>query len=398
MKQLLQSVDVTIKQQKEIQRLRGEDFNVFSILGIESRENKTHSAFLGELLNPQGTHGFGSRMLELFLQTIGLPSRKFDVSDATIRLEAVCGNRDDVLKSGGRIDILLRDRRGKTVCIENKIYAGDQNAQIERYVNYNKANNTVYYLTLDGRPASSQSKGNLQDDQDYYCISYSTTILTWLEQCYREAAAHPILRESIRQYIILVKKLTHQLIDKTMEQNVFHLIASNYESAKVIADNIGKVEAEQANRFLNEVKELCLSLLGDKWQGVVDNDLNASWAGLSISHPSWNGITVRLQGEPKLIGGRSIYGVVAPKNEWSRVEVEKNLSSCAGLTVGWKSSAHWPCYQDVNLFLIPGDFNKLFDTVMRKSLVQSTSDLLSELARLCYEPLQGISRVKQNAN
>ena len=38
---------------EEISRLKGENFNIFSILGLESAENKTHSAFIAELLNAE---------------------------------------------------------------------------------------------------------------------------------------------------------------------------------------------------------------------------------------------------------------------------------------------------------------------------------------------------------
>lgn len=42
-------------------REKGEDFNVFSVLGMENNETKTHSAMLVALLNPKGNHYHGSR-------------------------------------------------------------------------------------------------------------------------------------------------------------------------------------------------------------------------------------------------------------------------------------------------------------------------------------------------
>ena len=69
-KNLLESSGRVAKHQEEIKRLRGENFNVFSILGMESRENETHSAFVGELLNPNGSHYFGNCFLKLFLKNV----------------------------------------------------------------------------------------------------------------------------------------------------------------------------------------------------------------------------------------------------------------------------------------------------------------------------------------
>ncbi|HEY9543015.1 PD-(D/E)XK nuclease family protein [Prevotella sp.] len=56
---------------------RGETFNMFSILKMESNETATHSAFLAELLNPHGSHGCGSAFLSAFLRQV---AQKADIS------------------------------------------------------------------------------------------------------------------------------------------------------------------------------------------------------------------------------------------------------------------------------------------------------------------------------
>lgn len=45
---------------------RGEYFNVFEVLGLSTKEVRLHSAFLPELLNPNGSHGLGDKMLRSF--------------------------------------------------------------------------------------------------------------------------------------------------------------------------------------------------------------------------------------------------------------------------------------------------------------------------------------------
>ena len=57
-----------IRKLHESAELTGENFNVFSILQMESAEVKTHSAIIAELLNPQGSHSQGTLFLKLFLQ------------------------------------------------------------------------------------------------------------------------------------------------------------------------------------------------------------------------------------------------------------------------------------------------------------------------------------------
>src|SRR5690606_24060533 len=138
-------------------RLKGENFNVFSILNMEHKENGTHSAFLGELLNPNGSHSKGNLFLKLFLQIVG--NNTINLENASVILEKHIGIRDDANLLGGRVDIYITDLVN-SICIENKIYAADQNVQLQRYCNHNKEYNTVYYLTLDGSDASKESKGD----------------------------------------------------------------------------------------------------------------------------------------------------------------------------------------------------------------------------------------------
>lgn len=265
-KNLLRSTQRIINHQQEIEILKGEKFNVFSILGMESRENETHSAFLGELLNPNGSHLKGTLFLELFLATIDYNAEKsgFDIHSAKLKLEHHVGARNDKDKTGGRIDIYLWDGNGVSISIENKIYAGDQYQQIERYVNHNKDNNIVYYLTLDGSEASKESSGKLQTGSEYYPIAYSSEILEWLDNCIKEAAGEPILRESIKQYIILIKKLTHTM-DNDNQKKLTELLLNNYESAKTIAEHFLQIRRTIGENLRQDLYKILQTELSDEY-------------------------------------------------------------------------------------------------------------------------------------
>ena len=55
----------------QAQRIKdGDTFNVFSILGLQSYEVRTHSAFIGELLSPTGSHGCNDKLLAAFLKSV----------------------------------------------------------------------------------------------------------------------------------------------------------------------------------------------------------------------------------------------------------------------------------------------------------------------------------------
>ncbi|MGV3762696.1 PD-(D/E)XK nuclease family protein [Parapedobacter sp.] len=69
---LSEGVKKTQEHNEEIERLKGEKFNVFSILRLETSENRTHSVFIAELLNPQGSHLKKKVFLDSFLSVAGI--------------------------------------------------------------------------------------------------------------------------------------------------------------------------------------------------------------------------------------------------------------------------------------------------------------------------------------
>jgi PD-(D/E)XK nuclease superfamily protein len=250
---LFSSVKRIVAHQKQIERLKGEQFNIFSVLRMERSENRTHSAFLSELLNPIGTHQKGSIFLKLFLESIKLDNY-LSIETSVVSTEYHIGQRNDIEKKGGRIDILIRDGNDKTITIENKIDGIDQHIQIERYYNFNKEINKVFYLTLDGKEPAPESKGNLLAGQDFKLLSYRNDIKDWLELCLKEAADAPMLRESIKQYIILIKKMTSSP-DKQHEKELIELVINNYEAALFVNNTILKARHRIADSVRVAVRE-----------------------------------------------------------------------------------------------------------------------------------------------
>lgn len=174
---------------------RKEPFNIFTVLRKASDEVNLHSRFLHALLDHQSPDT-GRQNLKNFLQKIGV--EKFELDGVTVRREYK------------NIDILIANNATKQhpVVIENKIYAEDQPAQLRRYYCTLKKQGYsdihLLYLTLDGRDPSKDSVGDLP----YQTISYRDDLLPWLKCCQMYAYDEPELRESIAQYIHLIRKLT----------------------------------------------------------------------------------------------------------------------------------------------------------------------------------------------
>jgi hypothetical protein len=225
----LNEVNVILQQEKikkEESLKRGERFNMFETLGVAHYE-VTHSSILASFLNPKELHGQGDMFLKLFFSTIG-DETGLDTANSNVYTEF--SNEE------GRIDILIEDNNNKAVIIENKIYAGDQDAQLIRYNRF--ANNkykkgfSIYYLTLAGDEASEKSAKTVQ----YKCISYAQDIINWLEQCIKESATTPMIRETLVQYKNHIKQLTNQDMEAINKEKLMEVMVANSEAVAAICN------------------------------------------------------------------------------------------------------------------------------------------------------------------
>jgi hypothetical protein len=206
-KDLLRRIQDINKKYEQFAKLSGENFNVFSVLGLSSSENH-YSLFIAELLNPKGSHGQGDLYFRLFINQLGLTS---DFKNIEVITEHDAGYVSTDYSKGGRIDIYIKSTP-QNIIIENKIYAGDQPNQLYRYHSYDP-NAELLYLTLDGKVPSEESLGNLNKEQ-IKLLSYQTDIVNWLNACIEKSSTLPIVRETIVQYRNIINKLTNQCSNK----------------------------------------------------------------------------------------------------------------------------------------------------------------------------------------
>lgn len=272
--QLLRQVQTIDDAYKIVKKNTGEDFNLFQILGMETAEVKTHSKFLAELLNPKGSHLQGDIFLKLFVEYLNkdicedgniLLDEKSKINlnseKSNVQIEKHIGRITE--SEGGRIDITIVDSENKLICIENKIYAGEQDKQLLRYKNFGDKFTECHllFLTLYGNRCSTLK----EEDGIAYSISYKKHIVEWLELCKKEAVNLPILRETIGQYINLVKKLTHQTTNKKMEKDIIDLLLksnSYFESAKIVSDAISTIDYN-LNKKLDDLVNLATEQKSD---------------------------------------------------------------------------------------------------------------------------------------
>lgn len=234
-----------------------EKFNIFSVLHKENDERRLHSRFISALLSPDGSHKQKKLFLNLFLEKLGQNIDCFENAEVF--------PKENNKSEDSHIDILIIDKKSKyAVIIENKIYAGDSNnlkgGQLERYYKHVRdekkipqKNISVFYLTLDGHEPSQESLGNIKCQ----CISYGEHILPWLEKCVSIVVSSPFLRESILQYIKLLKKMTNDIsVEQRLElRNTISRTEDNLESVKLLLDNFKHIKWHTVRDFYDGLSE-----------------------------------------------------------------------------------------------------------------------------------------------
>lgn len=157
---------------------------------------------------------------------------------------------------GGRIDIILLDDQKHAVIIENKIGALEQGTQLERYDNYAKDKKFLDYRLLYLTPEGNES--DTIKDKSHYCpISYRNDILNWLESCVCVAACYPLVRETIRQYMINLKEIFYIMATENEEKLIEIAMAQEYvDSTLAIIENAENIKKNIRVHFVEQLKKL----------------------------------------------------------------------------------------------------------------------------------------------
>jgi len=290
-----------IEYQEAILRLTGQDFNVFEILKLDTSEVRTHSAFITELLNPTGSHGQQDTFLNLFIDVLLKAEKNNDESNqvktnklsqlrhivdadpnfkhAIITAEKHIGkkNSEDVNEASGRMDIVI-DAGHYKIIIENKIYADLGDNQIYNYCKWAEDENglgVVFYLALNdtdtteklNESGKSPNGGwNYKLNEDFFRITYDSQIIQWLEKCKKEVSSLPLIRETITQYINLIKKLTNKSM---YNPRIIDLIKKDPAIAQTI-----KSSYECLTNYLIDLKGKIKDSIMEKYSGSEEIEKN----------------------------------------------------------------------------------------------------------------------------
>lgn len=252
MEKFLYNLKLIYNKYKVIESLKS-DFNVFDLIINPYDEVHLHSRMIYSILTERK---FQKQFLMSFLNSIDV-SLPEDVSFSGFKNINV--EKEKAIPNG-RVDLFISFKIKNisyNVLIENKLLAGDQPEQMNRYKSYMNSypndNNYVYYLTLDGSAPSEDSTKSLDEIK---LISYDSEIMNWIEDCIKIASREPGVREVLIQYSSLLERLTGKDVDFILELKEYLLKEpENFIIANSMIPALNDAKAELQLRFWKKLEE-----------------------------------------------------------------------------------------------------------------------------------------------
>ena len=299
-------------EQAEIHKRRGNnDFNPYLQMLSKNDEVRLHSRLICGFLNPLGKHYQGDVFLEEFLQCVGLKAWFGDSSNAR------------VYKEYENIDVYITNGE-RHIIVENKIWAGDQDRQIERYIeiiakeqskDFNDDmessesetpqeqgasydNIAVLYLAPYKRNPSGYSLGKWEIQGDYLvdkqgnkvlfkAISYKDEILKWIEKSQAKVGCITNLNAALLFYKDVVQIITNTK-ENTMSLEKF-LTENNMEENMKIVFEILENKDKIMESYCEAIVEKHRKQIESKGFEIVKTDKNrdklGKWKHHDLSYP-----------------------------------------------------------------------------------------------------------------
>ena len=262
-----------ISDKLEAKKLRGNnDYNLFLALLDINDEVRLHSRFIYSLLDPNSSHYQKELFLELFIKVCGLENFGLDPQIAK------------VYKEYENIDIYITDS-AKHIILENKINAGDQEAQIKRYIetiqkeNNGEADIYVLFLSKQGREPSDYSLSGLKikggkildtssnEIAKFKAISYKKEIVEWLDLCLDEAGNLANLAAVISQYKNVIEKIYGIYKGVQMDQEKISEIILEKENYKIVSEIVNSAFDKAREKVINNFFVSASKIIKDKLDG-----------------------------------------------------------------------------------------------------------------------------------
>ena len=400
---LLDDVKKIVIRKKAENYKTGKEFNIFYVQGIADDEVKV-CRFFRELLDPEGSHGQGDVFLRRFVKRV----LKIDESNFTAEdYKRASVTREERITDLRRIDIVIRIKN-RVFPIEVKIYAKDQEGQCFDYYNYACRRDPmakVYYLSLDGKSPSAESRKSL-DKTQIVNISFSREILNWIEDCIRAPEIEQIypVREILIQFRTVIERTTGIQKKGKSDMEIKEKISSssdNMVAAIQISNTLIDVKTEKMRMFFEHINRYMSDLGWNKPIDLYEKEIDeyykkksGVYPGLSYVIPIDDGsvrgkLKLRIELEERLYIG------ICPISKGDKIQdaercvianLKPNFIETSTTSIYW----YWWAYvlkdKDVNYRNHNEEYYKLYDS----------KEFLEYIKRVCAAIGEVVSFISKN--
>lgn len=390
------------------------DFNVFTCLLNEYDEVRLHSRFIHSLLDINGSHGQGDFFLGLFLKECKLDDVGMNTKNCR------------VYKEYNNIDLYITDG-SRHIIIENKIYAGPQDKQIERYIETIKEENqdddlsknlVVVYLSLNRDEPDEKSLGKYriveneivnkaEKSEKYRFLSihynkgrYNKEILDWIRSCKTQVSNITNLSIGLTQYEEVILSLSGEKKDKLM--NLKDYIKQNHKDNELavlrdlreISTQFISLRESLIEEVFNKSGELLKKEFADGWDVKLEPKYSPKrfWVPLEIKqserkepHPA---LAFFLEFEEK-DGHDPIYGV-AKTHDYVKPNWFSGNESLIGQQELSRKSNWWPAYD----YYCKDD---IFNCVVDRGVDKTAEDIVKKLSTVFENYREFVEKCNENA-
>ena len=361
-----------IKKQIEKRKQRGfNNYNLITAILKPDDEVRVHSRFIYSLLDIEGEHCQNTLFLELFLDVVGI--EKYNVENSKI------------YKEYKNIDLYLTDGE-KHIITENKINAGDQPNQIQRYIETIKEKNNnlfpenlyVIYLSKDrGKPSPKsldKKKYEIKNDGYIYennkkvakflSIHYDDHIKKWIELALKEVENITNLSYALKQYQEVIDMINNEYKDKVMDlESVILKDYENYKIAKEIKKRFDNIKNQFQKKIIFNFKNCC--------KFKKSNDPSDNKYGDAYYYET-DKFSFKIQ-----FGDKFYYGFVKKDDKKNNEIIKKILENENNLN--WNYDDYWLARKEIKL-------KDLFDSEKVEKIANDIKNIIENVEKNLNQP------------
>lgn len=376
--QLLERIRSVAETSSAMQKLYDErlapDFGFFD---HEPVDEMRISRMLAVLLDPQGRHAQRGLFLHLFLKAVGIswPREVCDVARLDIEFHF----------NGGRLDIFIRSG-DHILAIENKLWGGSPERQIERYLAFvaraKRGSAAVVFLSPTGvKPPENSLHPTLveaaMDGQLLYLMSYEANVKAWLAQCRAHSRSERVA-VWIGEFSRMIERIFCSIQDDPMQENVINAALGTPDSVAATMQLLAAQDAIRSKLFAKLASQIREIADSKGWKVDWTDACDVAYGGIETAFAE-NRPKFRIEFQSKRYMAL-IYGLVrTSRNVPSFGTLRRELLQSVG---DGKESEWWLWYRQasVNEPMCPVDPNwlpaiepwrKIADGTLAATLVES---------------------------